>query len=424
MTNVNSGNGGKRGGSSRFIFGRGERDAQLSGVGPAREDKVDGEVSGEVYDSAADGSFDEAFEEYYDEPARSAEVGQIDTGQSTEPATFFGPENADRVAEPERRGRHRRIDDDDDDFEYAAAAPAARASDIEDADFEDVEGYEDYNDYDRDGYADEDADYPDARYDYEKYEPAAYGEDRAEHSDDYAEYDSEYDGEFDAEYGYEDDDEDRDDRAAAGAAGAGAVGAGSSAAAAGGIPKRGLAMILIAVAVLLGLWGIYAMVQGGKGDADKQAEQAQNQPAEQPQNPGAAPQGAENANPGGEDAANRDPNSPEAAPQAGAGQPMTAANETINVYNNSTVPNLAAEVSDQLRGQGTRVGEVGNIGESTAVLQQNTVFYDPATPGAEERARVLADRVGGIAKPNDGTVPAPAANPGSLTLVLTGPVNL
>nr|WP_305083453.1 MULTISPECIES: LytR C-terminal domain-containing protein [unclassified Corynebacterium] len=103
---------------------------------------------------------------------------------------------------------------------------------------------------------------------------------------------------------------------------------------------------------------------------------------------------------------------------------MTAENETINVYNNSTVPNLAAEVSDQLKGQGVQVGEVGNIGEQQAVLEQNTVFFDPATPGAEERARVLADRVGGVARANDPTVPSEANNPGSLTLVLTGPVNL
>nr|WP_274708568.1 LytR C-terminal domain-containing protein [Corynebacterium meitnerae] len=103
---------------------------------------------------------------------------------------------------------------------------------------------------------------------------------------------------------------------------------------------------------------------------------------------------------------------------------MTAENETVNVFNNSTVPNLAADVSGTLKDQGTRIGEVGNITEEQAILQENTVFFDPATPGAEERARVLAERVGGVAKPNDATVPENAAKPGSLTLVLTGPVGL
>ena len=87
---------------------------------------------------------------------------------------------------------------------------------------------------------------------------------------------------------YVDYEDDEDDRAAvpvgaiagsgavavgAGAAGAATAGSGAGAGAvAGGVPKRGLAMILIAVALLLGLWGIYAMT---KSDSSDQASNEQ-----------------------------------------------------------------------------------------------------------------------------------------------------
>ena len=207
------------------------------------------------------------------------------------------------------------------------------------------------------------------------------------------------------------------------ATGSGAALAGG-AAAVSGVPKRGLAMILIAVAILLGLWGVYAMTKSGDGEGsgDKAAQEQQAQEQDQNQHPDANQDANRDPN-SGAPADAEDQNNPDAADQSN-NEPMTAENETVNVFNNSTVPNLAADVSGTLKDQGTRIGEVGNITEEQAVLTQNTVFFDPATPGAEERARVLAERVGGVAKPNDATVPADAAKPGSLTLVLTGPVGL
>ena len=367
MTNVNPGNG--------------NRDNSGKGADRARD----------LYEEAADGSFDEAFEEFYDEPAA---------------------------------GRHQRVER------------------VEDVEFEDVEGYEDYDDYDQDGYADEPYDYVAELEESEEDDrggvlaAGAMGASIAE-----------------------------SDAAAAGAAGAGA-GAGAAGAGAGtvsssaatgsgaalaggaaavsGVPKRGLAMILIAVAILLGLWGVYAMTQSGKDGGDTTAQEQQNQQEQQGQNqgqnqgrnPGDTNRGPNSGNPV-DPADPADPNSPaegtEGADQAGTdgadgatnnNEPMTAENETVNVFNNSTVPNLAADVSGTLKDQGTRIGEVGNITEAQAILTENTVFFDPATPGAEERARVLAERVGGVAKPNDASVPENAAKPGSLTLVLTGPVAL
>ena len=382
VTNVNPGNGNRPDDNSRFSLGsfgpfgkKGDRSSDrgrdlyddhhgdtdsFPAVDPAA---ASAEELDDRYDDATDGSFDEAYEEFYEAPAA--------------PAAPAATEGAG--------GRHHRADD-------------MHVADVEDVEFDEVSDY-----------ADED--YADADY-----------------ADDYVE------------------DDPRRGRAAlaatgAGAAGAGAAGAraghgaGSEAVVAGGVPKRGLAMILIAVALLLGLWGVYSMLNANNGGGDNAAQeqnqnqgenagQEANQGQNQGQNQGAPGQDGQNGQGDGagtgEGDANRNPD-PNAA---GANQPMTAENETINVFNNSTVPNLAADVSGQLQGQGTRVGEVGNITEAEAILEQNTVFFDPATPGAEERARVLAERVGGIAKANDGTVPANAASPGALTLVLTAPVVL
>lgn len=206
------------------------------------------------------------------------------------------------------------------------------------------------------------------------------------------------------------------------------------------IPKRGLAMVLIAVAVLLGLWGLYSLTQGDKdvtntADNPTPTQEAQPAPSTQPtgdapaSQPGVSPSGNPSENPSENRSENRAPGEGRdgetretgRAP-IGPGETMTAENETINVYNNSTVAGLAADVSDTLREKGTNVGEVGNL--PNEVLEQNTVFFDPNTPGAEERARVLADRVGGVARANIDSLPAEARNPGSITLVVVEPVQL
>ena len=258
---------------------------------------------------------------------------------------------------------------------------------------------------------------------------------------------------------YEDYEDDEDDRAAvpvgaiagsgavaagAGAAGAAAAGSGAGAGAvAGGVPKRGLAMILIAVALLLGLWGIYAMT---KDDSSDQATNEQtNQSAQDGNGQGTNGQGqagqasqgatgqdqnqqdpnAQNANgqdqnrgPGNENGAEEGANGANRANGANGANAMTAENQTINVYNNSAVPGFADRVAGQVRENGTKVGEVGNIPGESVIFEQNTVLFDPATPGAEDRARELADKVGGIAIPNNDSIPAEAKKPGSLTLVL------
>lgn len=420
VTNVNPGDrdprNGRFGGSRKF-FSRDRSDDLLQDRDDLADDLAQDHAP-EHYETAGDGSFDEALEEFYDTHADHDYA-------RTEPAS---------------RGKHHRVEEviEPEEVEYA--------------------DYDDYSDYDDTGHA-----------------AAAAGTAGAGYADsNYAEgVESEYvDAEVDADYerGYEPYYADEDDRtvsagapaAAAAPAAAGtaaSTGGSSTAAAAGGVPKRGLAMILIAVALLLALWGVYAMTKGGSDD--QAANDPANQSAQDPNNPNAQNQNAPNAQGqngqnGQGQAQGQSPNDPNAAGQQGqnpndpnvAGQqgeqrqqgqnsndpnaqnqgngaapadanaPMTRENMTVNVYNNSAITGFADQVATQAKDKGMKVGEVGNIPGEVVTFEENTVLFDKNTPGAEDRARELADRVGGVAVPIDDRIPDEAKKPGSLTLVL------
>ncbi|WP_448854886.1 LytR C-terminal domain-containing protein [Corynebacterium frankenforstense] len=233
--------------------------------------------------------------------------------------------------------------------------------------------------------------------------------------------------------------------AGAGAAGAGAC-AGSGAAAGSGLPLRGLAMVLIAVAVLLGLWGVYALTSGGddegadsaamSGSAEPGADQGQAGQNGQSQNGAAGETGKDGKDaPGeraGQDAEDKEHKDGAADGQAAEGQggangaagQGNAAPAKVNVLNNSTVPDLAARLSDELKGQGTEVGSVGNLPGEVLQVPENTVFFQPGNADAEKRARELADRVGGVAREYDQALPDDTAGANDLTLVLATDVAL
>nr|WP_227659005.1 MULTISPECIES: LytR C-terminal domain-containing protein [unclassified Corynebacterium] len=94
----------------------------------------------------------------------------------------------------------------------------------------------------------------------------------------------------------------------------------------------------------------------------------------------------------------------------------------VNVLNNSTVQDLAANTSRQLEGQGSQIGEVGNLPEEQFKVDQTTVFYQPSAPGSKERAARLAEQLGGVALPYDPRLPDTTAGQGDLTVVLAGAV--
>ncbi|MCG7290076.1 MULTISPECIES: LytR C-terminal domain-containing protein [unclassified Corynebacterium] len=282
---------------------------------------------------------------------------------------------------------------------------------------------------------------------------------RSRNADD-AIYDEPYDGAYEEDY----DGEPKGRRKAAAAGGA----------AEGGLPKRGLAMILIAVAALLALWGIWKMTQddkGGDGEgaaptsstvvgtsaaapagdgagqngqgadgagqgaegqggaatgADQNTQTTDGQPAQDPnaQDPNAQrPEGAEGQGENGQPA-------PAPAP-AGAG--LDNASAQVYVYNNSGTPDLASRTADQLKGQynvanNSADAAVMNMPEQVyGVFPETYVFFDPAVPGAEQVAADIARRVGGAARakgdlPEGATsIPEQAANnSAAVAVVLAG----
>lgn len=447
MTNVNSGNRDPRNGrfsGARKFFSRDKSEDLLQDRGDLADDLVQ-EPASDHYETAGDGSFDEALDEYYDardqydprEERVAREAAEREERSAREAAERKTVERETAAREPVARGKHHRREEvDSDGYGYThghkeAAGSTAAIMGAEIGDY--VDGDNNY------GYTSKEAAYDD-RADYDNYDDKRTERieaDRAERAED----------------------ADRDDRAvAAPVTRTAAAGAGSStAAAAGGVPKRGLAMILIAVALLLALWAVYALTKGGAdnqaaNDPAGQSVQNQNDPNAQGQN-GAGQNGAgqnpndpnaQNPNGANQNGAGQNPNDPNAqnqnaadqhgADQNGTGQnrqpgaaadapagpnnPMTRENMTVNIYNNSAVSNLAERVSGQARENGFNLGEVGNIPGENAIFEQNTVLFDPNTPGAEDRARELADTIGGIALANDDRVPAEAKKPGSVTVVL------
>ena len=192
------------------------------------------------------------------------------------------------------------------------------------------------------------------------------------------------------------------------------------------LPLRGFAMVLIAVAVVLGLWALYALTQGGGDEESTPAAATSSAPAggaEGPTTSAAAPSQEQNAD------AERSSDVPSPAPAEdaapAAGQPEQAnpapakqpAPKKVSVLNNSMTQGLADRVSRDLEGKGYELGEVGNFPEE--VLPETTVFFPKGDAAAEAAARKIASGLGGIARENIDSLPDKATEGRGLTVVLT-----
>lgn len=208
------------------------------------------------------------------------------------------------------------------------------------------------------------------------------------------------------------------------------------------LPLRGVAMILISVALLLAMWGIYSMTGGKSAKVHNAASTDSAAASVAPAQP-AAPAGPVTSAPGVPAPSSGAP-APAPAPAgavasgaaapgapsgatagtagaAGAAGASTSAGDksavTVHVLNNSTIQGLAAKAKEQLTRQGYRVGQVGNY--SRSVVPQNTVYYTDN----EQQARELAEKVGGVAQQRPADLPAETAGPGSLVVVLATSFN-
>ena len=301
--------------------------------------------------------------------------------------------------------------------EYGTDYRGAHRRPDEDADYEYAE-YEEYEEY-------EDPDHEDPDHEGAGYEGAGY-----EGGSDYAE------GNY-----INEELEDADDRGAA------AAPAGSTAVAAGGVPKRGLAMILIAVGALLLLWGIYALTQrdGDNSAADGAATQTSTVATDtvvhtatapvgqaSPANPAAPASPADVANPSanaGQNGQNAQATAPAPAP---SGPALTAGDAQVFVYNNSGIPNAATDTAKRLDQQYAIANNspdpaAMNMPEQNyGVFPETYVFYNPQVNGAEQIAADVARRVGGTPRavgdlPQGAAgLPSEAKGRNAITVVIAG----
>ncbi|MCQ9343718.1 LytR C-terminal domain-containing protein [Corynebacterium sp. 153RC1] len=127
------------------------------------------------------------------------------------------------------------------------------------------------------------------------------------------------------------------------------------------LPLRGMAMILIAVAVLLALWGLFQMRTPQEEVVAQETTTTTTTTA--------------------------------VAPPAETPPPPPG----VKVLNNSTIQGLAASAGERVSGMGWEVTETGNY--SDEILAQNTVFF---APGNEEAAQRLAEQTGSVTVPREG----------------------
>ncbi|CAB0735461.1 hypothetical protein FRC0406_02117 [Corynebacterium diphtheriae] len=151
-------------------------------------------------------------------------------------------------------------------------------------------------------------------------------------------------------------------------------------------------MILIAVALMLGAWGVYSVTSDNSSSAPKTSttETSEQTPAEKsaPQAPAASDTPVPSDAPGESAAPAEKAPADKPADKPAADKPAAERPVPVRVLNNSTVQGLAAQVADTLRSHGIDVVEVGNLPD--AVVPQTTVFY-PA--GHQAQAQKIADQL-------------------------------
>ncbi|WP_070432322.1 LytR C-terminal domain-containing protein [Corynebacterium sp. HMSC06D04] len=201
-----------------------------------------------------------------------------------------------------------------------------------------------------------------------------------------------------------------------------------------GLPLRGFAMVLIAVAVMLGMWGLYTLTSkdstdtaqtGSTGVATLPAPAegepgAQGSPSAQPGAAGSAAPGTQDAKAGqdaagqpakegqdaaGREAANKDGAAAGAAGAEGAAGVERAAKDIpVNVFNNSGRANFAAEQADKLKEKGFKIGEVGNLAGDILTVPQTTVYFPAGDKDAESLARETAAQFYGAQSIPEGAI--------------------
>lgn len=217
----------------------------------------------------------------------------------------------------------------------------------------------------------------------------------------------------------------------------------------GGLPLRGLAMVLIAVAVMLGLWALYSMTSG---DDDSTVASESKQENSTGSTIGAAPEGsagpdaagsrAPSASEGasapapapGEGDAAGDSAASGAADEGAAAEGGAAAGEEnahsaardrndikVSVLNNSGEVDKAKKEADSLKGGGFKVGYVGNLPGDVLTVPKTTVFFPEGDASAEALAKEVAARYQADIAPMNRDLPKEATDDGAVVVALAVP---
>lgn len=185
--------------------------------------------------------------------------------------------------------------------------------------------------------------------------------------------------------------------AAAGAATGSAAGSDGSGEAGNGVPLRGLAMVLIFIAILLAGWGFYSMFTGDSEDVA--VEETEVTVEEEPVEPEPAPAPEGDPAQEGEEAPLPDGDLPDdAEPEAPAPADRGATN--VLVLNNSTFPGWAEETGGMLHVEQNwaRVSD-GNLAADNTGIMEPTVFYNEADPAQRAAAEEIAAENNWVAAP-------------------------
>ena len=216
-------------------------------------------------------------------------------------------------------------------------------------------------------------------------------------------------------------------------------------------------MVLIAVAVMLGMWGLYAMTSdksenvasegtndaavagpangGAEGENQGGAASGQQDAAEGGSTAGGAEgtdgaegadKTADNANAGegaeagdraegGDRADNNDRAESGDQAEGGAAADRAQADIPVNVYNNSGRANYAADEAERLKSEKFNVSEVGNLSGDVLVAPQTTIYYPEGDAAAENLAKELAAQYYGGNVPGGAIAPYPAELTGDYT---------
>ena len=222
----------------------------------------------------------------------------------------------------------------------------------------------------------------------------------------------------------------------------------------GGLPLRGLAMVLIAVAVMLGLWALYSITSG---DDDSTGASENKQENSTGSTIGAAPEGSAGPDaagsrapgaPGASEGASapspapapgkgdapRDSAASGAADEAAAPQGNGAAGEEnahsaardrndikVSVLNNSGEVDKAKKEADSLKGGGFKVGYVGNLPGDVLTVPKTTVFFPEGDASAEALAKEVAARYQADIAPMNRDLPKEATDDGAVVVALAVP---